>query len=194
MAERYESRRQTCSSLRSSIPLSLPCNLAGQGATLELGIGTGRIALPLARRGVRVHGIDLSEGDGRKAACQAWRGADQCDDRRFRLESDERVVEHLNRGERSVLRLGDEHERTARPRAHPRRRTRDRLAYAGLRPGEALAPTWSHIRDRTILVERAVALGELKTTKTARTRTVRLLAPLAADLREWRIAQGRPAG
>jgi SAM-dependent methyltransferase len=35
--------------------------LAGGGAALELGIGTGRIALPLARRGVRVHGIDLSE-------------------------------------------------------------------------------------------------------------------------------------
>ena len=35
--------------------------LAGHGTALELGIGTGRIALPLARRGVRVHGIDLSE-------------------------------------------------------------------------------------------------------------------------------------
>jgi SAM-dependent methyltransferase len=35
-------------------------DLAGDGAALELGIGTGRIALPLARRGVRVHGIDLS--------------------------------------------------------------------------------------------------------------------------------------
>jgi hypothetical protein len=35
--------------------------LAGNGAALELGIGTGRIALPLALRGVRVHGIDLSE-------------------------------------------------------------------------------------------------------------------------------------
>jgi SAM-dependent methyltransferase len=35
--------------------------LAGGGAALELGIGTGRIALPLAQRGVRVHGIDLSE-------------------------------------------------------------------------------------------------------------------------------------
>src|SRR3954451_20867869 len=32
---------------------------AGRGA-LELGIGTGRIALPLSSRGVRVHGIDLS--------------------------------------------------------------------------------------------------------------------------------------
>src|SRR5438552_10810833 len=36
-------------------------DLAGGGAALELGIGTGRIALPLARRGVRVHGIELSE-------------------------------------------------------------------------------------------------------------------------------------
>ncbi len=35
--------------------------LARGGAALELGIGTGRIALPLAARGVRVHGIDLSE-------------------------------------------------------------------------------------------------------------------------------------
>jgi SAM-dependent methyltransferase len=34
--------------------------LAGRGRALELGIGTGRIALPLARRGVLVHGIDLS--------------------------------------------------------------------------------------------------------------------------------------
>src|SRR2546423_757972 len=33
---------------------------ANGGAALELGVGTGRIALPLAARGVRVHGIDLS--------------------------------------------------------------------------------------------------------------------------------------
>lgn len=35
--------------------------LVGQGRALELGIGTGRIAIPLAARGVPVHGIDLSE-------------------------------------------------------------------------------------------------------------------------------------
>jgi SAM-dependent methyltransferase len=35
--------------------------LAGDGAALEFGIGTGRIAIPLADRGVRVSGIDLSE-------------------------------------------------------------------------------------------------------------------------------------
>ena len=34
--------------------------LAGGGQVLELGIGTGRIALPLVQRGVPVHGIDLS--------------------------------------------------------------------------------------------------------------------------------------
>ena len=34
--------------------------LAGAGPVLELAIGTGRIALPLSRRGVPVHGIELS--------------------------------------------------------------------------------------------------------------------------------------
>jgi SAM-dependent methyltransferase len=35
--------------------------LAGDGAVLEFAIGTGRIALPLAERGVRVAGVDSSE-------------------------------------------------------------------------------------------------------------------------------------
>jgi SAM-dependent methyltransferase len=35
--------------------------LAGNGRALELGIGTGRIAVPLAQRGVSVHGIDMSQ-------------------------------------------------------------------------------------------------------------------------------------
>jgi SAM-dependent methyltransferase len=34
--------------------------LAGGGRALELGIGTGRIALPLSQRGVPVHGIEMS--------------------------------------------------------------------------------------------------------------------------------------
>ena len=41
--------------------VELLAELAGDGAALELGIGTGRIAVPLAERGVPVHGIDLSE-------------------------------------------------------------------------------------------------------------------------------------
>ena len=36
-------------------------DLAGSGAALEFGVGTGRIALPFAQHGVPVHGIDLSE-------------------------------------------------------------------------------------------------------------------------------------
>ncbi|HJZ80659.1 MAG TPA: class I SAM-dependent methyltransferase [Pyrinomonadaceae bacterium] len=34
--------------------------LAGDGRALELGIGTGRIALPLAARGVKVYGVDVA--------------------------------------------------------------------------------------------------------------------------------------
>jgi SAM-dependent methyltransferase len=37
-----------------------PAELAVPGPALELGIGTGRVALPLAARGVQVHGIDAS--------------------------------------------------------------------------------------------------------------------------------------
>jgi SAM-dependent methyltransferase len=40
--------------------VDLLASLAGDGAALEFAIGTGRIAIPLARRGVPVHGIDLS--------------------------------------------------------------------------------------------------------------------------------------
>ena len=40
--------------------LALDGTRAGRGRALELGIGTGRIALPLSARGVEVHGIDLS--------------------------------------------------------------------------------------------------------------------------------------
>jgi SAM-dependent methyltransferase len=40
--------------------LDFLADLAGSGAALEFGIGTGRIALPLSRGGVRVHGIELS--------------------------------------------------------------------------------------------------------------------------------------
>lgn len=35
-------------------------SLAGDGPALELGIGTGRVAIPLAARGIEVHGVDAS--------------------------------------------------------------------------------------------------------------------------------------
>lgn len=66
------------------------------------------------------------------------------------------------------------------------------LAYAGLRPGEALGLRWGDVREQTLLIQRAISLGEEADTKTRQHRTVRLLAPLAADLRAWRMAAGRP--
>ncbi len=57
------------------------------------------------------------------------------------------------------------------------------LAYAGLRPHEAWALRWGDIGERTLLASAA---------KTRRRRSVRLLAPLAQDLREWRLVSGRP--
>ena len=40
--------------------VSFLADLAGSGSALELGVGTGRLALPLSGRGIRVHGIELS--------------------------------------------------------------------------------------------------------------------------------------
>jgi len=49
--------------------------LAGPGPVLELGIGTGRLALPLAAKGLSVHGIDASEAMVEKL--RAKRGGDR---------------------------------------------------------------------------------------------------------------------
>ena len=66
------------------------------------------------------------------------------------------------------------------------------LAYAGLRPQEALALEWRHVRERTLLVERAVSDGQLKVLKNRRQpRTVSMLAPLREDLA--RVAPARAA-
>jgi SAM-dependent methyltransferase len=55
--------------------VSFLAGLAGNGDALELGVGTGRLALPLSRRGVRVHGIELSPAMA--AQLRAHPGADQ---------------------------------------------------------------------------------------------------------------------
>jgi SAM-dependent methyltransferase len=62
VAERYDERYAHLSDPAVVEPIvDFLADLTRHGAALELGIGTGRIALPLAQRGVRVHGIDLSE-------------------------------------------------------------------------------------------------------------------------------------
>ncbi len=54
--------------------VALLTELAAGGRALELGIGTGRIALPLAANGVEVHGIEASPAMIAAAARQArWR-------------------------------------------------------------------------------------------------------------------------
>ena len=101
------------------------------------------------------------------------------------------------RRQRSVAPLAPERVEAIRAWLLERRRPRDAtlvcvLAYAGLRPGEALALTWQHVRERTLLIEGAVSLGEIEGTKTGRRRTVRLVGPLGQDLAERRLHAGRP--
>jgi len=55
--------------------VDLLVQLAGEGRALELGIGTGRIAVPLAQRGVPVHGIEMSKA--MVARLRAKPGADE---------------------------------------------------------------------------------------------------------------------
>jgi integrase len=81
----------------------------------------------------------------------------------------------------------------------PETRSRDALivsalAYAGLRPGELRGLRWSDIGEGTILVQRATNPdGSIKVLKAGQRRSVKLLTPLAQDLREHRLAAGRPA-
>jgi SAM-dependent methyltransferase len=60
VAERYDERSVATVEVVDAV-VDVIATLAGDGAALEFGIGTGRIALPLAARGVSVSGIDLSE-------------------------------------------------------------------------------------------------------------------------------------
>jgi integrase len=62
-----------------------------------------------------------------------------------------------------------------------------KASYAGLRPQEARALRWGHVGERTLTVHAP------KTRRhRAEPRSVRLLGPLAQELREWRMASGRP--
>jgi len=61
VAERYDDGSWEMFSPEVLEPtVDLLAELARGGRALEFGIGTGRVALPLAERGVEVHGIDLS--------------------------------------------------------------------------------------------------------------------------------------
>jgi integrase len=59
------------------------------------------------------------------------------------------------------------------------------MAYAGLRPDEAIRLCWRDVSRAKLHV---------RSRKTGRERWVNLLAPLASDLAAWRLASGRPQG
>jgi len=112
--------------------------------------------------------------------------------RRAMLDPSPREVAASQPGQRSRRRY------ELAPPGTPQSRQRDAvivslLAYAGLRPGELAALRWEDVRENTILVQRAVdPRGAIKPTKNRERRTVQLLAPLAQDLREYRLAAARP--
>ena len=61
IAEVYDEWYGGAPFLETEASVELLADLAGDGPVLELAIGTGRLALPLAERGLEVHGIDASE-------------------------------------------------------------------------------------------------------------------------------------
>jgi SAM-dependent methyltransferase len=76
VAERFDERYAQLAEPAVVDPIvDFIAEVAGVGAALELGVGTGRIALPLADRGVQVHGIELSEA--MVARLRAKPGAEQ---------------------------------------------------------------------------------------------------------------------
>ena len=61
VADVYDEWYGDAAFLQTEASVDLLAELAGAGPALELAIGTGRVALPLAARGVEVHGVDASE-------------------------------------------------------------------------------------------------------------------------------------
>jgi SAM-dependent methyltransferase len=60
-ADEYDARIAVGPDLATELSVERLADLAAGGTVLELAIGTGRLALPLAQRGLEVHGIDASE-------------------------------------------------------------------------------------------------------------------------------------
>jgi SAM-dependent methyltransferase len=60
-AETYDAFNEKLRRLNTDEAVAALAEVADGGPALELGIGTGRVALPLREKGVEVHGIDASE-------------------------------------------------------------------------------------------------------------------------------------
>src|SRR5262245_13250307 len=59
VAESYDSDPRMFDAGLLGRTVAFLAEVAGRGPALEFGIGTGRVALPLSRKGIQVHGIDL---------------------------------------------------------------------------------------------------------------------------------------
>ena len=73
IAERYDRMHSDGPATQATV--NVLAGLAAGGRALELGIGTGRVALPLAARGVEVHGIDASRAMVAKLRAKPGGGA-----------------------------------------------------------------------------------------------------------------------
>lgn len=60
IAEKYDDDQSIYNPSIVNTMVNFLANLAGNGTALEFGIGTGRIALPLSQKGIKMHGIDFS--------------------------------------------------------------------------------------------------------------------------------------
>lgn len=78
----------------TAVEVATLAELAGSGPVLELGVGTGRVALPLAERGLEVYGIEASQAmldrlrskpDGERIPVIVGDFADVAVERRFSL-------------------------------------------------------------------------------------------------------------
>jgi ubiquinone/menaquinone biosynthesis C-methylase UbiE len=56
----YDQSRGLPPGVLEAVVDALATEIGGAGPVLEVGVGTGRIALPLAARGIEVHGVDVS--------------------------------------------------------------------------------------------------------------------------------------
>jgi hypothetical protein len=68
VAATYDDSSETYGPGAADAVAEVLAGLAGAGRALELGIGTGRIALPLARRGVPVHEVRVPDSPARAAS------------------------------------------------------------------------------------------------------------------------------
>ena len=58
----YDATRGFPPETEAELTALLAAELAGRGRCLEIGVGTGRIAVPLRRRGIDIYGVDISIG------------------------------------------------------------------------------------------------------------------------------------